>query len=490
MAEGTGPRLFWRIYLNGLALLGLLLVTFLAIAFLFNRLPAPVEWVEPLAESLGPRLPALLKDRAALQQELSREAGLSRAVLGVYDLGGRPLANSSGRPMRPLWPEELRRLETQAGPVRLAGPQFRFSMVTPVPRAQPVAYLSVGLPAFALVAERVLVAICATLLVVALVSIPMARALSRPLERLTTTARALGRGDLSVRSGVQRRDEVGVLATALDEMAERLEQLIRGEKELLANVSHELRTPLARIRVALELAEEGTAEQRRQYLGDARDDLAELESLVSDVLTAARLDLLGPSQGIPPLKLERVSPVALLRQCAARFQEAHPRRRLDVVMDEPLPEVLLDPGLVRRALDNLLDNARKYSDEGAPLSLWARFDAAGSEGGGGKGLVVVEVRDEGIGIDPADLPKLFTPFFRTDRSRARGTGGVGLGLALARRITEAHGGQLNLESVPGEGTLVRLTLPVAGALLPGSEAAKEGAPAPSRRDAMSVSPGD
>jgi len=371
----------------------------------------------------------------------------------VYDLNGRPLASSGGRPMRPLRPEDLQRLETQDGPVRLAGPQFRFSVVAPVPRAQPVAYLSVGLPAFALVAERVVVAICATLLVVALVSIPMARALSQPLERLTATARSLGTGDLSVRSGVQRRDEVGVLASALDEMAERLERLIRGEKELLANVSHELRTPLARIRVALELAEEGSPEKRRQYLDDARGDLAELESLVSDVLTAARLELLGQSQGIPPLKRERVSPAALLEKCVARFREAHPNRALEAVIEAPLPEVELDAGLLRRAVDNLVDNARKYSDEGSRIQLSAR---ATPEGG-----VAVEVRDEGIGIEPSDLPKLFTPFFRTDRSRARGTGGVGLGLALARRIVEAHGGEMSVQSAPGQGTLIRFTLPPA-----------------------------
>jgi signal transduction histidine kinase len=72
---------------------------------------------------------------------------------------------------------------------------------------------------------------------------------------------------------------------------------------------------------------------------------------------------------------------------------------------------------------------------------------------------VIEVRDRGIGIDAADLPRLFTPFFRTDRSRARGTGGVGLGLALARRIAEAHGGSISAESVPGEGTTIRVVVP-------------------------------
>jgi signal transduction histidine kinase len=121
----------------------------------------------------------------------------------------------------------------------------------------------------------------------------------------------------------------------------------------------------------------------------------------------------------------------------------------------PSPPALVgDAPLLRRMLANLLDNAAKYSEPPSPVSLAAR--------GVGDDLVV-EVRDRGIGIDAEDLPRLFTPFFRTDRSRARGTGGVGLGLVLARRIAEAHGGRISVASAPGEGTVVTVTLPGAPA---------------------------
>jgi signal transduction histidine kinase len=111
-----------------------------------------------------------------------------------------------------------------------------------------------------------------------------------------------------------------------------------------------------------------------------------------------------------------------------------------------------DPAMLRRAIENLLDNAAKYSEPSAPVEVAARRDGAG---------VALEVRDHGIGIDPADLARLFTPFFRTDRSRARGTGGVGLGLALARRIAEAHGGTIGAQAAAGGGTLFRVRLPAA-----------------------------
>ena len=236
-------------------------------------------------------------------------------------------------------------------------------------------------------------------------------------------------------------------------MAERLERLVRSEQELLANVSHELRTPLARIRVALELAAEGDAERARRHLEGMGADLSELDRLVEDVLAAARLDLASGASGFHVARA-RVDVPALLAEVARRFAGEHPGRALDVAAAPSLPAVDGDAPLLRRLLANLLDNAAKYSEPPAHVTLAARDE---------DGALVLEVRDRGIGVDAADLPRLFTPFFRTDRSRARGTGGVGLGLALARRIAEAHGGSIQVESAPGEGTTVRVKLPAAAA---------------------------
>jgi signal transduction histidine kinase len=298
--------------------------------------------------------------------------------------------------------------------------------------------------------SRTAVFLGVVMLVLAIGSWPTARSIAAPLERLTSAANRLGEGDLSVRAGLRARGEVGELASAFDEMAERLQRLVRAERELLANVSHELRTPLARIRVALELAAEGDHERARRYLSEIGDDLAELDGLVEEILTAARLDGAGPS-GLPvhraPLALAE-----LLGDVAARFRAADPGRPLSLELAPSLPPVEADAPLLRRLVENLLDNARKYSEPGAPVALAARP---------GDGSVVIEVRDRGIGIEAADLPRLFTAFFRTDRSRVRGTGGVGLGLALAKRIAEAHGGRIEAESRPGEGTTIRVTLPVA-----------------------------
>jgi signal transduction histidine kinase len=148
---------------------------------------------------------------------------------------------------------------------------------------------------------------------------------------------------------------------------------------------------------------------------------------------------------------EDIAPSALGQRAAERFQGRHPRRTLEVTVDAGLPSVRADPVLFRRVLDNLLENAEKYSpDPDRPLALRVS--------GGEKG-VLFEVADRGLGIPAEDLPRIFAPFFRGERSRSRGTGGVGLGLTLAKRIVDAHGGTIDVTSEVGRGTTVRVSLP-------------------------------
>jgi signal transduction histidine kinase len=131
----------------------------------------------------------------------------------------------------------------------------------------------------------------------------------------------------------------------------------------------------------------------------------------------------------------------------------HPQRPLAVTIDPDLPMVHADPMLLRRVLDNLLENAHKYTpDTTQTIELTATRDGD---------HVSYEVGDKGVGITPEDLPRVFTAFFRGERSRSRETGGVGLGLTLAKRITEAHGGTIGATSQAGVGTQMRVTIPSA-----------------------------
>jgi two-component system, OmpR family, sensor kinase len=384
--------------------------------------------------------------------ELRREAARDLMDVAFYDLEGGLVFATGEPPLAPASGAELAEVLRDGLVVR--DHVRAVSVVACEGGAGDVAAYAVLREGSAIVGMKfVLAALALCALALALASWPFARSIVSPLERLVGAVRAFGEGDLRARADAARPDEIGELGAAFNDMAARIAALLRSEKELLANVSHELRTPLARIRVVLELAEE-RPESTRRYLPEIARDLAELERLVDDVLTAARLDLAEGRAGdlLPPLRRRRVEPGEVVAQAAERFRKSHPDRPLRLEVGGPLPALDADPALLRRALDNLLDNARKYSDDESPVDLGARPSPGG---------VAFRVSDRGIGIDEADLPRLFAPFFRTDRSRDRQTGGLGLGLTLTKRIVEAHGGALELESRPGAGTSVSFTIPAA-----------------------------
>jgi signal transduction histidine kinase len=311
--------------------------------------------------------------------------------------------------------------------------------------------------------SRQFILIGGLLMLVLLGSLLFARSLARPLRHLARVARQFGSGKLNVRAQLDRRDELGAVAKAFDDMADRITALLHGQRELLANVSHELRTPLARIRVALDLAADGDAEAARDALANISTDWGDLDRLVEDVLAAARLDLGSSQPGGLPLRRDRVDISEILEAAWERAQLIYPGERLELDIGHDLPMIEGDGSLLRRVIDNLVDNARKYSEPKSPVLLRARREQSG---------VMIAVIDHGMGIDAADLPHIFTPFFRTDRSRTRKTGGVGLGLTLVRRIVTAHGGNVDVKSQVGQGTEMCVYLPSDGVRSPSTTEAR------------------
>lgn len=442
-------RLALRIYLVGLAQMAVVAAGFFTL-LIATRPPRNPQQDQArfLAGVLSSRV---LDDPIALERELGRARNDLRLFVTVIDPDGAVLATTA-RPGTPRCPEPgtFRPANDPEPPCRAEVLSF------PDGRRGRLEYLNPLRPPPPFGAARVIPLV---LVVVGVSSWLLARSLTRPLARLSASARAFGGGDLSARAALQQRDELGDVSHAFDEMAERVTDLLRAERELLANVSHELRTPLARIRVALDLASEGNADVARESIADIAGDLEELERLIADVLTAARLDLGDGAlpAGIPPLRCQRIDVHDLLAHAASRFRAAHPQRALRVDLAEDLPSIEGDPVLVRRVIDNLLENAHKYTERpAARIELVAR---AGDD-------LVIEVIDQGIGVAPADLAQVFRPFFRADKSRTRATGGLGLGLALAKRIVDAHRGSIEILSALNEGTRARVRLPIAPALPP------------------------
>lgn len=441
--------LLWRIYLINIAGMALISLGF----GVLKTTALDIPWrttMEQRARYVISHVTSNLHEPQAMQREAVQARAELNATLSVYDVEGRLLVSNVSPPLPKLTESEHTQLKLEG----------LFSCRTPGIAAVPVvhdgritAYGVIALPSLPQPFSEYATLVSVVLLSVAVASLLLTRMVAGPLRRLSAAAQSFGAGDMSARVRLTQNDEIGAVARTFDEMADRITHLLRGHKELLANVSHELRTPIASIRVALELAEEGDGETARELLSGISTDLEELDRLVEDILTSARLDLAKNRAGdsAPPLRLEPVAPASLLSQSAARFRAAYPRHRLHVEQDSIDCLLRADATLLRRALDNILDNAGKYSDPGSEVQLILRD--AGDE-------VHVEVHDQGIGIAVEDQPHLFTPFFRGDRSRARATGGVGLGLALARRIVEAHGGSVTLSSHGGQGTFVRFSFPI------------------------------
>ncbi|HEY5717635.1 MAG TPA: ATP-binding protein [Motiliproteus sp.] len=280
-----------------------------------------------------------------------------------------------------------------------------------------------------------------SVLVVALLAFLMARYITRPVAILGQASRNLAAGDLQTRVSAtlgERKDELGDLGRDFDRMAERIQTLLQGQQQLLRDVSHELRTPLARQRVALELA-------RRKPDPSGELNRIEREAEQLDQLIEEMLQLLRLSDPEAPCQLQPCDLAALVQGQveSARFEQP----RVNYHGPSTLP-TQLEPRQIERALENVIRNALKYSQDEVEVELVVH-----------RGQNQIQVQDRGPGIDPAQLQRIFDPFVRTDSARNRDAGGWGLGLAIAARALARHGGQISAHNRAGGGLCVTLTLP-------------------------------
>ena len=254
------------------------------------------------------------------------------------------------------------------------------------------------------------------------------RRLLRPVRLLDEGAARLSTGDLNVAVPVVTSDEFGALTYTFNQMVGRVKQMIQARDQLLLDVSHELRSPLTRLKVALALLPDD--ENRAGMVGD----LKEMEAMITELL---ELERMREGRG---LRRECSDLAPVLRELAEVYSSDPPGVRLLAP-----PEIWLDIDRekIRIVLRNLLENARKFSlPDSGPVEITVETDA---------GNTTVRVCDDGPGIPESDLPNLFEPFYRVDRSRSRKTGGYGLGLSICKRIMEAHGGSISVTNNPGRG---------------------------------------
>lgn len=279
-----------------------------------------------------------------------------------------------------------------------------------------------------------LVALLAVLFVaVAAGAFPVVRRLTRRLEALKRGVETFGAGQLGHRVEVSGRDEVAAVAASFNDAAARVEALVRSHQSLLANASHELRSPLARMKMAVSMLDDAAPAQRERLKDEIGKNVAELDALVEEVLLASRLD--GAQT---PLAAEPVDLLALAAEEGAR---------VDAAVDGPAIVVPGDERLLRRALRNLLENARRYG--GGDVSVQLVRSGKRAE---------VRVCDRGPGVPEALRERIFEPFYRLP-GHAEQAGGVGLGLSLVKQIAERHRGSARCEAREGGGSCFVISLP-------------------------------
>lgn len=255
----------------------------------------------------------------------------------------------------------------------------------------------------------------------------------KPIRVLHTGVQKLGEGDLDFEIPTNRKDELGQFILSFNEMIRRIKERIHARDQLLLDVSHELRSPLTRTKVALEFLED---ENVKKNIGE---DIGEMETMITEILETERLK--SHHGGI---QLETIELNQIIQEIISEFSDRKPG--LNILNLPESINIKGDADRIRILLRNIIDNALKYSKKDSypvEISLREKSDE-----------LTIEVQDFGQGIPENEIPFVFEPFYRVDKSRSKETGGYGLGMNMSRQIMEAHGGTIDISSKLNVGTTV------------------------------------
>jgi signal transduction histidine kinase len=273
------------------------------------------------------------------------------------------------------------------------------------------------------------------------------RRILAPMKALINAARHFGKGDFTRRVEDKDKGELGELAQSFNSMATDLERTERLRRNMVADIAHELRTPLSNLKGYLEAVSDGLVKPDKDTIRSLNEEAMILSRLVDDL---QELSLADAGEIKLNIRSENIS--NLINDTLAGVQAKATARELALSanLPETLPMVSIDAHRIRQVLLNLLENAVAHTDKGGKITVTARHQ--------GK-MVHVSVADTGEGIPAEEQPLIFERFYRVDRSRTRKTGGSGLGLTIAKRLVEAHGGTIKVESQPGQGSTFTFTVP-------------------------------
>jgi two-component system, OmpR family, sensor kinase len=274
--------------------------------------------------------------------------------------------------------------------------------------------------------------------------------IAKPIKELKTVAVSISKGNLRQRIKVTGKNEISELAGTFNTMSEKLENTDRKRSEFVSNASHELKTPLSSMKILIEslLYQDGVDEKiYKEFLTDINGEIDRLNQIISGLLTLAKTDSEAEALVLDTILLSELvyKSVSALKPIAKDKGV-----KLDYHVSNDL-EIECDALKVMQAVINLVENAIKYTDKGGHVRVTLQRSGQNAS---------IVVKDNGCGISQEDIGHLFDRFYRVDYARARDTGGSGLGLHISRKIALLHGGNIDVKSVEGKGSVFTLYLPL------------------------------
>jgi signal transduction histidine kinase len=282
-----------------------------------------------------------------------------------------------------------------------------------------------------------------------LIALSLAVTLSLPLRSIRAGAEAMSAGDLDTRIPETGDDEMRAVAEALNRLAETLQQEEARRKESVQDLAHELRTPVMGVLARVEAAQDGVLDDETANLSAMHDEALRLARLLDDLSALAEAERPGLL-----LETERVDLAAVAAGQTAAFAPAFADKGVALASEVRPAVVEGEPKRLEQVVVNLLSNALRYTDAGGEVTVSVHTDGD---------QAMLSVQDTGIGIAAEDLPRVFTRFWRGEKSRSRDTGGAGIGLSIVKELVQAHGGEVTVRSKPGEGSVFVVSLPLAEA---------------------------
>ena len=299
---------------------------------------------------------------------------------------------------------------------------------------------------FSAVGRPVAIAAIAALILGIALSYLMSRSITKPITKISRAVGRFAKGELDSRVDINRRDELGDLASAFNSMAEDLSKLETLRRGFVANVSHELRSPMTSMQGYVQGMLDGTIPQEDypKYLNVVLSETKRLTKLISELLDLSRIE-----SGKFPLKYQKFDANELIARIMFQYEQRIEEKHINVDISFRQEQCIVwaDPDRISQVVVNLIDNAVKFLQDGGNLTVWTLMD---------EDHAIVTVKDDGVGISQDDLPFIFDRFYKVDK--AHSGKGTGLGLSIVKKILEQHGQDIRCTSTPGHGTTFMFTL--------------------------------